>query len=112
VTTFLSDEWIQALDARFAAADAGTSPTPLTVQYVISTDSGERSYWLELGPDRDRAHVGTTDDAEVTFSMDEATALAMSNGELSTEEAFITGRLSLEGDAIAMIDAYRDATGA
>jgi len=48
----------------------------------------------------------------VFFSMDAETALTISKGELSTEEAFITGKLELAGDATALIDAYRDATGA
>ncbi len=112
VTTFLSDAWVEALDARFAESESGTSPTPLVVQYVVSTESGDRPYWLELGPDRDRAHAGTTANADVTFSMDEATALAISNGEVSTEEALGNGDIWDASDAIAMIDAYRDATGA
>ncbi|MEM7288124.1 MAG: SCP2 sterol-binding domain-containing protein, partial [Actinomycetota bacterium] len=66
-----------------------------------------RSYHLVLGPDRDRAIAGRADEADVTFSMDEATAREISSGEISTEEAFITGRLDIDGDPGPLIEAYR-----
>ena len=108
MTEFLSDAWVAQLDARYAES-AGSSPEPVTVQYVVATEAGERSYHLVLGPDRDRAIVGQADAADVTFSMNEETAQAISAGDLSTEEAFITGRLDIDGDPGPLIEAYRSA---
>ena len=112
MTIFLSDEWIEALDASVGAQETGPSADPLVVQYDVATENGPRAYHLILGPDRDRAVAGPAPSADVFFSMDAETALAISKGELSTEEAFITGKLELAGDATALIDAYRDAKGA
>lgn len=109
--TFLSDEWVAALDQRLQG-EPGSSPTELTVQYSVSTDNGPRSYWLVLGPDHDRAHAGEAPEPDVSFRLDEATARDISDGTLSTEEAFIAGRLTIDGDTIALIDAYRNATDA
>lgn len=109
---FLSAAWIEALDAQLTAA-ARSSPEPLTVQYVI--DGGDASpveYYLELGPDGDRAHAGRCADASVTFTMDSATARAISVGDTSSEEAFIRGDLKLDGDPTLLMDAYRAESGA
>ena len=46
----------------------------------------------------------------MTFSMDEDTAAAISAGDLSTEQAFITGKLDIEGDTGRLLDAYRAST--
>lgn len=112
MSTFLSNEWVEALDASLGAEATGSSADPLVVQYDVTTDSGPRAYHLILGPDRDHAVAGPAPSADVFFSMNADTALAISKGELSTEEAFITGKLELAGDATALIAAYRDDTGA
>ena len=106
MTDFLSDAWVEALDARYADAP-GSAPDPVTVQYDVSTGDGVRSYHLVLGPDRDRAIAGPASAPDVTFAMDEDTARAISTGDLSTEEAFITGRLDIDGDPGPLIEAYR-----
>ncbi len=110
MTDFLSDAWVAQLDASYAESP-GSSPEPVTVQYVVATDDGERSYHLVMGPDRDRAVPGLAETPDVTFSMNEETAQAISAGELSTEEAFITGRLDIDGDPGPLIEAYRAAQG-
>lgn len=110
VTQFLSEEWIAELDARLATAPRGSAPDGLVVQYLVDDDGTIVEYHLELGPDRDRARRGRAEHADITFRMDLATARLISNGELSTEQAFITGALDLEGDPGRLIEAYRNAT--
>ncbi len=107
VTEFLSDAWIRTLDARLSAAKQGSSPTPVTVQYLVETNDETVEYYLTLDAGRDSATPGRAEQADVTFSMDEATALAVSSGELSTEEAFIMGRLKIEGDPTPLVVAYK-----
>ncbi len=107
MSDFLSDPWIRALDARLGEAAKGSSPTPLTVQYLVETDDEVVEYYLVLDAHRDSATPGRVDEPDVTFSMDAATALAVSSGELSTEEAFIMGRLKIHGDPAPLLDAYR-----
>jgi len=105
---FLSPAWVNHLNASFADSP-GSSAGGLTVQYVVTLANGsEAAYALTLGPDRDRAQAGTVNNPDVTFHMDEDTAVAISGGTLSSEEAFIKGKLSIDGDPTALVDAYRD----
>ncbi len=107
MTEFLSDEWVAALDQRLRAQGAG-SPRAVTVQYIVArADDSLAQYHLVLGPDGDHAVLGVAAAADVTFRMDEATAREISDGRLSSEEAFLTGRLDLEGDAQALVEAHR-----
>lgn len=108
MSDFLSDAWVAQLDATYAESP-GSSPEPVTVQYVVATDAGDRRYHLIMGPDRDHAVVGDAEAPHVTFSMNEETARAISAGDLSTEEAFITGRLDIDGDPGPLIEAYQAA---
>lgn len=110
MSEFLSDEWVMALDDRLRAQPEGSSPEPLTVQYVVSrADDSIARYHLQLGPEGDRARVGDADAPDVTFRMSIDTARDISDGSLSSEEAFLTGRLDLDGDTGALIEAYRSA---
>ena len=110
MTEFLSDAWVAALDTRYADSP-GSAPAPVTVQYDVTMADQVRTYHLVLGPDRDRAIAGPAPDPDVTFSMDEATAHQISAGTLSTEEAFITGRLTIDGDPGPLIEAHRATQG-
>ncbi len=111
MSEFLSAEWVDALDAHLSASGAGSSPTPLTVQYEVAAGQATIRYHLVLGPDGDRAHPGAADAPDVTFRLDRDTARQISEGALSSEEAFITGRLDLDGDPTLLIEAYRAGTG-
>ncbi len=106
---FLSDEWISALAARLAEGGRGSSPKRLVIQYLIDTDRGPVAYHLELGPDTDTAGPGSAPAPDVTFSMNEQTAREISQGTLSAEEAFLTGRLDIAGDTSALVEAHRAA---
>lgn len=107
MTEFLSAGWIEALDAQLGKAAHGSSAHELTVQYVVTDGNRTIAYNLRLGPDRDRALAGLAKDADVTFSMGLETARSISDGNLSTEEAFIAGDVGIEGDPTLLIDAYR-----
>lgn len=105
---FLSAEWVAALNERLAEGTQPRAATPVTVQYVVARDRDEVSYYLVLGPEGEAAHIGTAARADVTFTMGEATAQQISDGTLSSEEAFITGQLRLDGDATLLIAAHPD----
>lgn len=112
MTDFLSDSWIEALDERLRDQATGSSSTPLVIQYHVARDDGtEVHYHLRIGPDGDRAQPGVAPDPHVTFRMGLDTAQRISAGEMSSEEAFLAGLLDLEGDAEALIEAHRGATG-
>lgn len=52
-----------------------------------------------------RLHVGPHPSPTVTFLQEYATAAAVAQGHLSAQEAFMTGRITLGGDAGALIAA-------
>lgn len=115
MSDFLSAEWVLALDARFAEDTKGSSPNKLIVQYDIveQGDAGEPFvYHVVLGPDRDRAVVGPASAPDVSFSMAADIAQQISSGQLSIEEAFVTGRVDIEGDITALLEAHAAATDA
>jgi hypothetical protein len=98
---------VQRLNETFAQSP-GSSTARLTVQYVVSrADGSEAAYAVTLAADQDHAIDGMAADADVTFRMDEETAAAISGGQLSSEEAFIKGNLSIDGDPTALMEAYR-----
>lgn len=107
MTEFLSNEWIEALDAKLRADPSGSSPKSLIIQYEISDGADTVCYYLRLGPDGDRAAPGSAEGAHVTFRMNKETAREISDGNMSTEDAFIAGRLDLDGDPGPLIEAYR-----
>ncbi len=112
MTEFLSEEWIAALNGQLRASETGSSPNPLSIQYKISHGDDTIQYYLALGPEGDGAFAGAAESPDVTFRMHRDTAKLISDGELSTEEAFITGRLDIDGDPTPLIEAYQAANDA
>ncbi len=107
MSDFLSPAWIEALATRLEATGSGSSPERLVIQYFVTTGRGDVGYHVTVGPGGDTARAGAAPAPDVTFRMDEATAIAIADGSLSSEEAFITGRLDLEGNTAAIIEAHR-----
>jgi hypothetical protein len=108
-TEFLSPEWMEALGARLGSAEVDVPATTIVIEYRVRGDGGVVTYHVDLGPDGASVAAGPAPEPTVMFTMDRATAAAINGGELSAEEAFITGRLDLEGDASAIIHAHRAA---
>lgn len=106
-----SAAWLEALNAKLSAQPQGSSPTPLVVQYDVQRDDGvAATYHLRLAPEADTAMAGVADAPDITFSMAQDTAERIAAGELSSEEAFITGLLDIEGDPGGLIEAHRSST--
>lgn len=102
---FLTDAWLEELDA---AARAATVPSDLrlTVQQVIpdGPHGREVTYVVEAADGGLSVRPGRADHPDVTFTQDLATARAIHRGELSAQAAFMEGRLRLGGDLRAVID--------
>ena len=103
---FLTDAWLDELDA--AARSAGApSGSHLVVQQVVvpdEPDGREVAYALVLDGGHLRVERGRVPGADVTFTQDRATAEAIHRGELSAQVAFMQGRLRLGGDLRSVID--------
>jgi hypothetical protein len=102
---FLTDEWLDELGG--AAGGATVDPAlRLRVQQVVPDGPGGRevAYLVEVADGAVSIHRGRHDDADVTFTQDLATALAIHRGQLSAQAAFMEGRLRLGGDLRAVIE--------
>jgi putative sterol carrier protein len=104
VPSFLSDEWIDALDAAASSAPAlagvladGTDVDELVIEHVVDDEGTERAFHLVLGHGPARAHRGRADEPTITFAQDRATASAIASGAASAQSAFMSGKLRLGG---------------
>jgi putative sterol carrier protein len=105
VLAFLSDEWLAAMDEALAAHASTRPPTsgPLVVRQQVI---GERPYVMWF----DGARAGVRADppppstpADVTFTCDRDTAVAIATGKERAQAAFLAGRLRLGGDSRALM---------
>ena len=100
---FLSDEWLAALAG--AAAGAGVAPdVTLAVEHVITgAPAGEVRYGVRIAGGKVEVVPGGIDTADARFTQDWDTAVAVHRGDLSAQDAFMTGRLEVTGDVRALI---------
>lgn len=103
---YLSDEWIEALDA--AARDhvglrAAARGADLVLQQTI-TDADRTTYRIELRDGDVRVRSGSVDAPTVSLSTDRSTAAAIARGEASAQVAFMNGNLRLGGNITALLD--------
>jgi hypothetical protein len=102
---FLSDEWLEAMDAA-ARNRVAPEPDPLadvvvTIEQVVH--DGPR--W-RLVVDRGACAVvaGGHDEPDARLTSDRATAVAVATGQRPALDAFIAGDLVLGGDVRALLD--------
>jgi putative sterol carrier protein len=102
VAQFLSDAWIESLDA--AGAQAAVAPDlDVVVQQVVVDGEDEVAYVVRVGEGRVRVTRGRDDGAQVSFTQNRATAGAIARGELAAQAAFMDGRLRVGGDLRALL---------
>jgi putative sterol carrier protein len=104
VVTFLSREWVEALDGAAAAASARPDDAPWP-SIVIQHEVDGARYHVVVEPGRVRFRVGAAAAPTVTLTADRATATAIARGTLSAQRAFMAGRLRVRGDATALTGA-------
>jgi hypothetical protein len=107
VPRFLSDAWVSAL-ADAAAAASAPPDLELAVEHVVTGGpGGEARYGVRIAGGKVSVVPGGFTDgtvhADATFRQDWDTAVAVHRGELSTQDAFMTGRLQVDGDVRALI---------
>jgi ubiquinone biosynthesis protein UbiJ len=107
VARFLSDAWFDEANQAAAASEelaAATSGIRLRVQQVVTGGpAGEVRYVLAIDDGDVRWCPGHDDGADVTFTLAWPTAVALATGRSSTQDAFTSGRLQLDGDAAALL---------
>ncbi len=106
---YLSLDWIDALGAEVASSEAmRTLAAQITVgitQVVTDGPEGDVTYHLLLDDGRASFGAGPADPEDVRFVQDWETAVAVATGKLNAQEAFITGRIKLQGDQNKLIAA-------
>lgn len=98
VPEYLSAEWFDA--ANEAIAELST-PEQVTIRFEVADTC---TYDLTVGPNSS-FEADASGTADVVLSLDYATAAAISQGIESAQAAFMSGRMRLGGDAMALVTA-------
>lgn len=106
---YLSLDWIEALSAEVAAHAelqglAGEHTLGVT-QVVRDGPEGQVIYHLQVGDGRAAFGAGPADPEDVRMEQDWATAVGVATGEVNAQDAFISGRISVQGDHATLIAA-------
>lgn len=108
---FLSQEWLDDLDAALRAhdqvADLTRSSRLVVEQRVGGPDQADVVYHLVFDHGRTAVQAGPATDPTVTFSQGTDTARAIATGTESAQRAFMTGALRVGGDLQALL-AHQD----
>ena len=75
----------------------------MLLQHVDGGPDGRVVWHVVVAGEARSIQAGTHPAPDVTFSQDYATAVAVARGDLSAQEAFMTGRITLSGTAGALI---------
>lgn len=95
---FLSDAWLAAVDDALALVPPPTGPTRVSIEYRVSGGpEGDTVHQFTFGPGRMRAHRPRFTPA-VTLTLAWDLAVAINQGEVSAQGAFLDGRIQLSGD--------------
>ena len=106
---YLSLEWIAALTAEVAANEAlGELAERHRVgitQVVSDGPEGSVTYHLSVGDGAATFGAGPADPEDVKMEQSWDTAVAVANGDLNAQDAFINGHIRLYGDQQTLMDA-------
>ena len=97
---YLSEEWIQEADAALRTAGLCM---PDGGQFAVEQRVGEVVYHMMFDADGGGVRSGPAADPAVVFHQSWATAAAIAQGELSSEEAVLNGQIAIEGDPMALL---------
>lgn len=100
---FLSAEWFQRLREVLGPPRPGQgAPDVVLRQVVTGAPGGDVSYQIEIRAGQASLVPGTTGDADMTFTSEYPTAVAIARGRLSTQSALLEGRIRVSGNPVAL----------
>ncbi len=100
---FLSDEWIEAMDA--AGAPTGEAEAAVVIEQTVKGGpEGPRTFHVSIGDGSVRFAAGPAAEATVTFTQDYDTAGTIARGERSAQAAFMSGDLKIGGAVRVLLD--------
>ncbi|MDP8958495.1 MAG: SCP2 sterol-binding domain-containing protein [Actinomycetota bacterium] len=100
---FLSEDWAEAVTKALDSHEGfqgSIRGMELTLQFIV-TDVPERDdiwYFVQIADGQAVVQRGTLQDPDLTVTNSYQTAAAISQGELNTQTAFITGKLKVQGN--------------
>jgi hypothetical protein len=107
VARYLSLDWIDEVSAAAAADDVLAATAQgrnfAVTEVVTGGPEGDVSYHLSVRDGDVRFGAGPADDEDVRFVQDWGTAVAVAQGELNAQEAFLAGSIRLTGSQLALM---------
>jgi hypothetical protein len=105
---FLSPDWFDAVAAATAEAGvpaaAGSAPVLTLQQLVTGGPEGDVEYTVTVVSGGGISVTpGRAAGPDVTITQDYATALALHEGRLTAQHAFMAGRVKVRGDVTALV---------
>ncbi|MFQ5516795.1 MAG: SCP2 sterol-binding domain-containing protein [Acidimicrobiia bacterium] len=105
---FLTEEWAQAVDGAMAQSEGfqdAISSTTMSAQFVVAgvPDRGDVTYNLVIAAGSAAMSIGPKDDADVTVNQTYETAVKVSRGETSTQQAFMMGQIKVSGNMAVLM---------
>ena len=102
MSKFLSEEWASDTTAALNAHEGfrnAIGSADLTIQFnVAEAPDGDVDYYLQSTGGATALRVGSIETPDVTVKQSYETATAISQGELNTQTAFMTGKLKVSGN--------------
>lgn len=100
---FLTTEWLTELTDTINANESfktAITNVDLTLQFEVpDAPAGTESvYYIAIADGTASAGPGANEEADATITNNYETAVAVSNGELNTQMAFMTGKLKVAGN--------------
>lgn len=106
---YLSPEWLRDLGDRVceseAMADAAGGVSLHLTQVVTGAPGGDVTYHLIAEGGSASLAAGAAEGEDVRFECDWDTAVAVAEGQLNAQDAFIQGRIRLHGDQSKLVEA-------
>jgi putative sterol carrier protein len=102
VSKFLSEDWAADVTAALNAHEGfrnAIGSAELSIQFnTADAPDGEVDYYLHASGGAAQLGIGTIESPDVTVKQSYDTAIAVSQGELNTQTAFMTGKLKVSGN--------------
>jgi hypothetical protein len=99
VPEFLSDAWLEALDASARAMGPSPGVAPFVLEQVVTgTGRDDVRYQLVFAADGLRVRPGRPEAPDVSFATDHDTAAGIARGETNAQRALAAGRLHVRGN--------------
>lgn len=106
MAAYLSPAWFDDVNQVARAADElrrTTSGARVVLQQVVTRPAGDVRYWVRLDDGSVQVGPGDAERPTATVTQSYETAVAVSRGERSIEDAILAGETRLAGDIGALV---------